>query len=107
MQAASKCEVHSNLLASLQSEQRDEYFISILSLAAAAVLSNLAMASAFAPSQDFAGTRIMANAPQQAFVATKTAMGPTSAPQKPGGTGQDSQQTPKFQKKTKHNYSAS
>ena len=82
-----------------------KYFISILSLAAAVILSNLAIASA--PPQDFARTRIVEHAPQQAAVATKTAMGPTSAPQKPGGTGQESQQSPKVQKKTRHNYTAS
>lgn len=84
-----------------------KYFISILSPAAAIVLSNLAIASESAPSQDFAGARIVGHAPQQASIATKTAMGPTSAPQKPGGTGQESQQTPKVQKKTKHNDTAS
>jgi hypothetical protein len=84
-----------------------KYFISILSPAAAVMLSSLAMASTSAPSQDFAGTLFVAHAPQQASVATKTAMGPTSAPQKPGGTGQESQQSPKVQKKTRHNYTAS
>lgn len=84
-----------------------KYFISIVSLAAAIVLSNLAIASESAPPQDFAGTWFVWHAPQQASVATKTAMGPTSAPQKPGGTGQEPQQTPKVQKKTKHNGTAS
>jgi hypothetical protein len=84
-----------------------KYFISILSPAAAVMLSSLAMASERAPSRDCADALVLAHAPQQASVATKTAMGPTSAPQKPGGTGQDPQQTPKVQKKTKHNDTAS
>jgi hypothetical protein len=83
------------------------YFIAILSPAAAVMLSSLAMASESAPTQDLAGTWFVGHAPQQAWVATKTAMGPTSAPQKPGGTGQESQQSPKVQKKTRHNYTAS
>jgi hypothetical protein len=84
-----------------------KYFVSILSPAAAVLLSNFAMAGESVPPQDFAGTPIVGHAPQQASVATNTAMGPTSAPQKPGGTGQEPQQTPKVQKKTKHNYTAS
>jgi hypothetical protein len=82
-----------------------KYFISILSPAAAVIFSNLAIASA--PPQDFADTWFVGHAPQQTSVATKTAMGPTSAPQKPGGTGQESQQSPKVQKRTRHNYTAS
>jgi hypothetical protein len=84
-----------------------KYFISTLSPAAAVIFSNLAIASASAPPQDLAGTWFVGHAPQQAWVAMKTAMGPTSAPQKPGGTGQESQQSPKVQKKTRHNYTAS
>ncbi len=84
-----------------------KYFISILSPAAAVMLWSFAMGSESAPPQDFARTRIVGHAPQEASIATKTAMGPTSAPQKPGGTGQESQQTPKVHKKTKHNDTAS
>jgi hypothetical protein len=84
-----------------------KYFISILSLAAALTLSSLATASESSASQDLAGAPMVAHASQQAPVGVRTAMGPTSAPQKPGGTGQEPQQTPKVHKKTKHNYTAS
>ena len=83
-----------------------KYFIAILSPAAAVIFSSLVMASESPTWQDFAGAPIVAHAPQQTSIA-KMAMGPTSAAQKPGGTGQESQQTPKIQKRMRHNYTAS
>jgi hypothetical protein len=84
-----------------------KYFISILSTAAAITLSNFASASESVLPQDFAGASIGSHTPQAGPVSVKTAMGPTSAPQKPGGTGQEPQQTPKVHRKTKHYYTAS
>ncbi len=83
-----------------------KYLIFIFSMAL--MLSSLATASESIAAQDFASAPILALVPQRAPVAIEMAMGPTSAPQKPGGVGQEpQQQTPKVHKKIKHTYTAS
>jgi hypothetical protein len=72
------------------------------------MLSSLTTASESLAAQDFASAPILALVPQRAPAASEMAMGPTSAPQKSGGVGQEpQQQTPKVHKKTKHKYTAS
>jgi hypothetical protein len=53
-----------------------------------------------------AGTRILAHAQQSSVAAIKLAMGPTSAPQKPGGVGAGSNETPEPHKKAKRKHQA-
>jgi opacity protein-like surface antigen len=61
----------------------------ILASAAAVTLSGAAMASEHIGGQVSlgAGALVMTHAPQSSVAAIKLAMGPTSAPQKPGGVG--------------------
>ena len=77
----------------------------ILATAAAVTLSTFAMASESRVGQDSlsASVSVPASAAQEAAVtAIKVAMGPTSAAQKPGGSGEEPKQTPKVHKKVKH-----
>jgi hypothetical protein len=80
----------------------------ILASATAVMLSAVAMANENIGRQDSlnAGTPILAHARQSSVAAIKLAMGPTSAPQKPGGIGEGSNETPKPHKKAKHKHQA-
>jgi hypothetical protein len=81
---------------------------SILPLTAAVMLSSAAMASEHFGGQDLlrTGPLVVAHAPQSSVAAIKLAMGPTSAPQKPGGVADGSNQTLKPHKKAKHKHQA-
>jgi hypothetical protein len=50
------------------------------------------------------GIAIIEKDPQQSGTTTRLAMGPTSAPQKPGGVGEGPSEKPKVQKKTVRKY---
>jgi hypothetical protein len=78
----------------------------ILGSAAAVVLSSFAMASESTIGQDLASAPMLAPVQQSSVAAIKLAMGPTSAPQKPGGVGEGSDETPKPHKKAKHKHQA-
>jgi hypothetical protein len=83
-------------------------FLTLMS-AAAITLSGVAMASERTGGPDAlsAGALVFAHAPQSSVATIKLAMGPTSAPQKPGGVGEGSDETPKPHKKAKHKHQAS
>jgi hypothetical protein len=53
------------------------------------------------------GIAIIARHPQQSGTTTRLAMGPTSAPQKPGGVGEGPSETPKVHRKTVRKYRSS
>jgi hypothetical protein len=77
-------------------------------LSTAAALASFAIASAGIATLEAqcASPAIVASAPEHSNAACKLAMGPTSAPQKPGGVGQEPSQTPQRQKpKQKNNAS--
>jgi hypothetical protein len=78
----------------------------ILASAAAVALSGFAMANESIIGQDFASAPMLAPVQQRAVTPIKLAMGPTSAPQKPGGVGEGSNETPKPHKKVKHKHTA-
>jgi hypothetical protein len=80
----------------------------ILASAAAVTLSGAAMASGHIGGQVFlsAGALVMTHAPQSSVAAIKLAMGPTSAPQKPGGVGEGPNETRQPHKKAKHKHQA-
>jgi hypothetical protein len=56
------------------------------------------MASSCAMAQE----RMAGEVPQPTGAAVKLAMGPTSAAHKPGGTAEETKDTPKLHKKSKH-----
>jgi hypothetical protein len=74
----------------------------ILASAAAVTLSGAAMASGHIGGQVSLG----AAAPQSSVAAIKLAMGPTSAPQKPGGVGEGPNEMHQPHKKAKHKHQA-
>jgi hypothetical protein len=76
----------------------------ILASAIAVTLSSVATASERIVGQD--SLSASAPAPQSSVAAIKLAMGPTSAPQKPGGVGEGSNETPKPHKKPKYKHQA-
>jgi hypothetical protein len=78
----------------------------ILASAIAVTLSSVATASERIVGQELVGTPMPAHAPQSSVAAIKLAMGPTSAPQKPGGVGEGSNETPKPHKTPKHKHQA-
>jgi hypothetical protein len=78
----------------------------ILMTAAAIALSSFAMASLAKQDSHDASAANVTSAAQLSDRATRLAMGPTSAPQKPGGSGQEPMQTPKPHKKAKHKHNA-
>jgi len=76
----------------------------ILAISAAVMVSSVATSAGMAlqasPGADLA---FFASVPLQSGTTTRLAMGPTSAPQKPGGVGKGSSETPKVHKKAMPN----
>jgi hypothetical protein len=79
----------------------------ILATAAAVAVSSVATSAGMARQSLGADMAIFASSPQRSGTTTLLAMGPTSAPQKPGGLGEGSSETPKVPKKAMHKHRAS
>jgi hypothetical protein len=75
----------------------------ILATMAAVMVSSVATSAGMARQSSLgADMAIFARDPQRSGTTTRLAMGPTSAPQKPGGVGEGPSETPKVHKKTMH-----
>jgi hypothetical protein len=77
----------------------------ILAISAAVMVSSVATSAGMARQASLgADMAIFASVPQRSGTTTLLAMGPTSAPQKPGGVGEGSSETPKVHKKAMHKH---
>ena len=77
----------------------------ILATMAAVMVSSVATSAGMARQSSLgADMAIFARDPQRSGTTTRLAMGPTSAPQKPGGVGEGPSEKPKVQKKTVRKY---
>ena len=75
-----------------------------LAIATAVTLSGFATASESIVGKVSAGAPALTRTAQGSITAIKMVMGPTSAPQKPGGVVQEPQETPKLHKKARHKH---
>jgi hypothetical protein len=76
-----------------------------LATAATLMVCSVAMSAGMArQASRGADMAIFASSPLRSGPTTRLAMGPTSAPQKPGGVGERSSETPKVHKKAMHKH---
>jgi hypothetical protein len=80
----------------------------ILATTAAVMVSSVATSAGMTRQSSLgADMAIFASNPERSGTTTRLVMGPTSAPQKPGGVGEGSSEPPNVHKKTMHKHRSS
>jgi hypothetical protein len=80
----------------------------ILATTVAVIVSSVAASAGMARQSSLgADMAIFTRNPQRSGTTTRLAMGPTSAPQKPGGVGEGRSETPSVHKKARHKHRSS